>query len=808
MLRPAFQQMRISYQAKYNNKNDKFIKAAGLEERYRQRVLLYAQGLHLASPLFSLDEIVEPPMLLAPPPRVEPGAPLYTEDVVDSTVPYLPDWPELAATYNCSRLTLSQALSGGSDIVLTGQAGMGKTVALANLASRLAKREPEKGLSADIVPFLFHVADLNLSKIKDEPLRAIIDIVAENTPSKDIPHIPEFVLKTFTDGRALLMLDGTDELPPDRLMNAVDFIKGIKRFYPKTHIVVTSSSEFLDGLVSLNFIRFSIAAWTTKQRKRFLENWGNLWTNFVAVEVWAQPDKQIDPILLNNWLNFENCYNTPLEMTLQTWAAYAGDVSGPQPVDAIETHLRRLSNDFTPMEALELLALQITLNAEPIFDPRIARGWIKAFEPSDINFVGEINEVGNNQGSQKGKPTPSLGIITKLGESGLLTHHGKNQMCFTHPVFCGYLAGKSLAKFKSDSLLDQPFWIGKNLAFQFMAIFGDVNAIVDKYVSKLDRPLSRTLLTPARWLRHVTQSNTWRGQVIGKLYDLIKETGQPLGLRGQALCALIQCGDAGVAFPLRQLLEEQDNDLLILAAFGCGALQDNQAIELLSIQLSNKSPNVRRAACLALVNIGTTTAIDRVASALLHGDDNLRRAAAEALANHPGEGYLMLKEGAELKDDILVRRAVVYGLGRIPEPWAEHLVDRLQTEDDQWAVRTAAAEVIEARLILNPHIPQRLSSPTETPWIIAFAAKQGLGVSPDKPPTDLLLTALKTGTEEEKLASLAYLRMIPVEGVFGALYQTMYGGEPTLREAVFQTFAEMAARGVDVPDPVQFGVGY
>ncbi|HEX7541994.1 MAG TPA: hypothetical protein VF352_07675 [Anaerolineales bacterium] len=50
--------------------------------------------------------------------------------------------------------------------------------------------------------------------------------------------------------------------------------------------------------------------------------------------------------------------------------------------------------------------------------------------------------------------------------------------------------------------------------------------------------------------------------------------------------------------------------------------------------------------------------------------------------------------------------------------------------------------------------------------------------------------------------------MIPLEGVFGALYQPMYSGEPTLREAVFQTVNEMAARGVDVPDPVQFGAGY
>jgi hypothetical protein len=146
-------------------------------------------------------------------------------------------------------------------------------------------------------------------------------------------------------------------------------------------------------------------------------------------------------------------------------------------------------------------------------------------------------------------------------------------------------------------------------------------------------------------------------------------------------------------------------------------------------------------------------------------------------------------------------------LGRIQEPWAIDIVNHLEAEDDQWAVRNAATEINENRHRVDPHIPQRMPPPTESPWIIAFAGKQGLGVSPDKPPTDLLLLALKSGTEEERLASLAYLRIMPVEGVFGALFQAMNGSEPVLREAIFQNLSEMAARVVEVPDLVQFEVG-
>lgn len=199
--------------------------------------------------------------------------------------------------------------------------------------------------------------------------------------------------------------------------------------------------------------------------------------------------------------------------------------------------------------------------------------------------------------------------------------------------------------------------------------------------------------------------------------------------------------------------------------------------------------------------------MDAVASALLHGDENQRRTAAEALSNNTGEGYALLREAAGLKDDLMVRRASVYGLGRLSESWASELLVKLQTDDDQWVVRNTASEILDERQHPNPRVPKRLPPPTESPWIIAFAGQQGMGVTPDKPPTDLLLTALKSGTLDEKIASLYYLRTMPMEGVFGALYQLMYGGESELREAAFQAVAEMAARGVLVPDPAQFGVG-
>lgn len=806
VLRPLFQKTRAEIQNNRNKVKEKTHSPSSVEERYRQNILRHAQGLHLSSPLFSLDEIAIQPTLMAPPPRITPGEVFLGEDIATLSIPYLPAWPELAAIFQAPTLTLAQALSGNSDIILTGQAGIGKTFTLAHLASQLARREPMPDLLQDCVPILIHAADLDLPVRREEPLKAITNYINEISSFLDSARIPDFLDRIFSEGRAVLMLDGVDELSPGMLTDVVDFIKSIKKSYPGTHIVTTSSGENMGGLVTLNFIPIAVRAWNSSQRRNFLEKWGDLWTNYVAVEAWAQSREHLDPLLLNDWIQVESEYLTPLELTLKTWGAYAGDFQGPRPLNVVEAHVRRIKPDDVPMEALETLSLQACLNSKLFFTQQDTREWIRSFELPEASIQQAAEGTSNTAKNEKIQ-TPR-GLISKLIDGNILVQHRNNQLRFLHPVIPGFLAAKVLGSKQVDTLENQPAWVGKSLVTFYQTAMGHLPSPVDLSLTTQDRPLARNLLTAARWLRDVGKPAPWREQVIIQLVELLRQSGQPLGLRGQALVALLLSRDPSIMILFRKLLEGNDFDMLQLAALGSGALQDGKAVEPLISLLDMPSPSVRRAACLALVNIGNTSAMDAVAAALLHGDEILRRAAAEALANHPHEGHAMLKEGAAMQDDLMVRRASVFGLGRIMEPWAFETVRQMETDDNQWAVRNAATEVMEGRRHPNPHIPQRLPPPTESAWIINFASKQGVGVSPDKPPVDLLLLALKSGTEEERLASLAYLRMMPVEGVFGALYQAMYGSEPTLREAVFQTLSEMAARGVPVPDPVQFGVGY
>jgi len=322
-----------------------------------------------------------------------------------------------------------------------------------------------------------------------------------------------------------------------------------------------------------------------------------------------------------------------------------------------------------------------------------------------------------------------------------------------------------------------------------------------------DPILERNLLMMGKWLRDAPRKSPWRGKVLTSLATTLQDDTISLILRGQVVSSLARSGDPSVAALFRQLLKTQSAYHIQLAALGSGLMQDKKATESLTNTLvSMQNAYTLTAACLALSAIGTDPALEALASALLQGDESVRRGAAEALANHATEGWAMLRDGLEM-DDILVRRSVVYGLARIKEDWATQLLSQIQVEDKEWAVRDIAKSILEKADRPNPRIPRKLLPPSETPWLITFAGTQNMGISPGTPATDVLLLALKSEDVDETLAALRYLKRSPSEGVISALYHAMNSGTIELREAIFLALVEIAASGIQLPDPRAYGLG-
>src|SRR3989304_5612952 len=226
------------------------------------------------------------------------------------------------------------------------------------------------------------------------------------------------------------------------------------------------------------------------------------------------------------------------------------------------------------------------------------------------------------------------------------------------------------------------------------------------------------------------------------------------------MAAFALSNDPSAATLFRQFASTNSFELVQLAVLAAGVMKDIKAIPVVERALGAPSLAVRRAACMALVAIGTNEALEIVARTLLTGDEDVRRAAAEALANDLGEGHPMLQEEIT-HTDISLRRAAAYGLGRLNESWALEALHKTQVDDDQWVVRNAAAEVLDSRTNISDRAPHKLKAPSESPWLIEFAGKQGVGISPGAQATDIMLLALKDEGAETRLAALPYLKFTP-----------------------------------------------
>jgi HEAT repeat protein len=278
------------------------------------------------------------------------------------------------------------------------------------------------------------------------------------------------------------------------------------------------------------------------------------------------------------------------------------------------------------------------------------------------------------------------------------------------------------------------------------------------------------------------------------LAHILQDESQTMGTRARVLSALILSNDPNLSALFQHLIDSQKISVRKLAALGLGTQSSTQATNSLS-NLFQDYPEVSNVACLALVNIGTQPAMDAISNALLQGSEDLQKAAAEALANHPTEGHPILQAGAEL-EDLLVQRAVIYGLRRIHQPWTLALLEKIQIEEGQWVVKNAAAQAFEEMKLPDSRIPHVLPSLADTPWLISFAAHRDLGIRPGKPGLKLLLRVLKEGTSAEQLAAMQQ---------FQRHGNILYGNDPDLSAAAYITLWTLAATGVDLPHPLKFG---
>lgn len=778
----------------------------GITRYLRQVVLKKAQKNHLASSLFSLDEISIPAKFLAPVIENEmsnaPG-----ESFIPKILPMMHSCPEMASQYNWPSVSLEQALQNKANIAIIGQPGSGKTVALSMLAAKLARKDNSLGDLANLIPLLIHKNDLGNSDDVDF-LDAIIQSFTRRAPFFIKSQISGFLTVLARNGDAIVLLDGFDQINPAESTRLIKSLSTFLKKHPKVQVVVTGSPDFLDGLLNIGFHPLTIAAWDIDDRTAFLNKWNSKWKESIEPQIKRQvPAFSNDMMLLENWLTLDFPHMTPLDWTLRVWSVYAGDACGSSPISSLDAYINRTSAQVVPKSALARIAFECWKSqtgtiSQPQIDLILSSINISETQLPDKTQAPAPEGQNENQPPQaqkKADKKASSGgkIISSLLASGILVPADEAGVTFVHPVVMGYLGSlafdEDLSEFTQEGVSPKTECLVHYLAAQKKA-----EGLVTDLIEHQDPPFYFNLLMIGRWLKDVPLNLEWRSKLMRQIIKIITEPSLDFALKANLVSALTAANDPAVSTLFRQLLLSPDEKIRILAVLGCGAIQDIKSIHEIALLIKDKSLNVQIAAALALGAVRNPAALEYISGAFLEGEETIKQAAAEALSWKGDEGIEVLKRGFNT-DDVLMRRAVVFGLSNLKSEWAHQMIEHIAVEDGQWVVRNAAVQALESFNKPSSNIPSRLIPPYQAPWLIAFAAKQGTGVVPGKFPLEILISALDNGTIEERLSSLTYLRLISSEDVVRKISQIVSVEHGIIKEAAMLALWYFKVSGVKIP---------
>ncbi len=222
--------------------------------------------------------------------------------------------------------------------------------------------------------------------------------------------------------------------------------------------------------------------------------------------------------------------------------------------------------------------------------------------------------------------------------------------------------------------------------------------------------------------------------------------------------------------------------------------------------LNTKNIHLQKCLSLALTSFDNELALHTLGKMLLSGEESIRKLIAENMATKPGEGHEILKDAMTM-DDILVRRSALFGLIRIYEPWAYEIIEKTSIEDSQWVVRNVATQALKSfQREENKPIPEKKPSYFDDSWLVEYASSKQQGLSPDFPPNNIIILALKDENIFNKLNGLTFVPRYFDESYFSELYQAVLSKDRETSEYAASTLYRIICSGKNIPSPHQYGL--
>jgi len=457
----------------------------------------------------------------------------------------------------------------------------------------------------------------------------------------------------------------------------------------------------------------------------------------------------------------------PIFFVLKVLNTYLGNPSTSNVnLDILSTHINRLiSSNKEKLLALQKFAFQsfveeIHLVQENDIDKWEPR-WEKIFELNQVENIQLLQALKNDSTFLRAKVNRFLSEFIELG----LAKRVKNgYIALSHPLYTAYLASeaiKSIFNILEVEILKvneirQPWETSTNTLNFLLPCFNSVS-LPTKYFFEEKTPCRFNFFKYLRFSEINRLDNDFKIKIFRSLVSIIKNDTLTLHVRLNALCTFIRSGDNAIPFLLKELSNSNKPSFRLLSCYGFGLLQNPDLMTQIEILVNDEYPQIQRASILAVAAIPNRHAFDLLTELLLNGNEFQQQGAAEVLAKNEQYGHQILKDNADHKD-LMVRRAVIYGLQQINQDWSINTLKNIQIEEAQWVIKDAATQALDYLNNYQHYIPSPYPEIFQIPWLIAFAGERGIGLSPGSHSEELLLAALAEGTDDQIIAALDYLK--------------------------------------------------
>lgn len=680
-----------------------------------------------------------------------------------------------------------------------------------------------------LMPVYVHLSDIRADEAtygkEIDPAEPLVRAVQRQLGRVAASTTPSSLYTRLNNGQVLLLIDGYDELAPQEQAAQIEWLKAFISAYRQNFFIITGSPEQHGVLTSeIGLTPVYLRPWSDIDREQAIDNWAAAWSRTGGRRSSVQtPDKEVVQLVKTN-----NRLLTPLDLTLKTWSHFSGNVEQDQFGEWVNSFIKRyLPTDQTEEEIAKYLvtAAALQLDEGYITRARLTTLLDETLPPAEVSAVtdepaiptepeipdplAELTQETEVKPEEKAKDkkaekkvNPTDKFVATLYKNGLLVRYKGGKYRFRHPYIAAYLASQSLQDADESILAEKINLLAWRQAVTYSAAHTDLTPFVNTRMSNPTDIIQSNIMKISHWLKYAPQDVGWRMPYIKYLGKVFTAPNQYPLLRERAAAALLTTGDPNISVIFQQATQSIVAQIRQLACLGIGVLGEPEGASAIIPLLKDGGNDVQLAAALGLGAIRTEEALTALVDALTDGSESLRQAVAETLADIPLEGYPTLYDAIQ-DDEMIVRRAAVFGIKRLKSDWAVVAIYRAFLEDSQWYVRSAAQMAFQEMRFGSGNGPHGYPPPEAITWLNEWAAKRQENIPPGEDANLILVKALQEGDDTVRALAARNVGQLGEVQMAKVLYNTLRDKKSDVRDAAHRSLADIQIQtGKLLPTPI------